>query len=158
MAVDFFLKIDTIEGESKDSKHENEIQLDSWSWGETNIGSMAAGGGGGSGKVNMADFQFAMSVNKATPKLIIACALGQHIPSAILTCRKSGTEQQEFLKYTFTDLLISSYQTGGSTEMGSEQCSFNYTKMQIDYKEQKPDGTLGGAITKWYDLKKQTNG
>lgn len=158
MAVDYFLKIDGIEGESMDKTHGKEIQLESWSWGETNVGSMSAGGGGGAGKVAMQDFHFVMKVNKATPKLIGACATGQHIKSAILTCRKAGKEQQEYLKYTFSDLLISSYQTGGSTEQPMEQCSFNYTKMEVAYKEQKPDGTLGGAITAWYDLKKQQAG
>ena len=97
-AVDYFLKIDGIEGEAQDKTHKNEIQLASWSWGETNTGSMGAGGGGGSGKVAMQDFHFVMGVNKATPKLVLACATGEHIKSAILVCRKAGKEQQEFLK------------------------------------------------------------
>lgn len=156
-AVDYFLKIDGIEGESQDKSHKNEIQLQSWSWGETNAGSMSFGGGGGSGKVSMQDFHFVMSANKATPKLVLACASGEHIKSAILTCRKAGKEQQEFLKYTFTDILISSYQTSGS-DSPVEQVSFNFTKIQVDYKEQKADGTLAGALTKWYDLKKQQAG
>ena len=156
-AVDYFLKIDGIEGEAQDKTHKNEIQLESFSWGETNAGSMGAGGGGGSGKVAMQDFHFMMPINKATPKLVKACATGEHIKSAILTCRKSGKEQQEFLKYTFTDVFISSYQTGGSGELPNEQCSFNFTKMQVDYKEQQADGTLGGAITAKYNLKTQSS-
>src|SRR5665811_2168576 len=139
-AVDYFLKIDGIEGESQDKTHPNEIQLQSWSWGEVNQGSMGAGGGGGSGKVAMQDFHFTMGVNKATPMLLIACATGDHIKSAILTCRKAGKDQQEFLKYSFFDVFISSYQTGGS-DSPMEQCSFNFTKIQVDYKEQKIDGT-----------------
>jgi type VI secretion system secreted protein Hcp len=160
-AVDYFLKIDGIDGESQDSKHSKEIQLDSWSWGETNAGSMRAGGGGGSGKVSMQDFHFTMPVNVASPKLFDACATGAHVKNAILTCRKAGKEQQEFLKWTFTDVFISSYQTGGSGGsdiLPVDQVSFNFTKIQIDYKEQKPDGTLGGAQTKFYDLKKQVSG
>lgn len=156
MAVDYFLKIDGIPGESMDKTHKDEIQLQSWSWGETNAGTFGVGGGGGAGKVSMQDFHFVMHVNKATPKLVLACATGEHIKSAILTCRKAGKEQQEFLKYTFTDVLISSYQTGGSSEVPTEQVSLNYTKMQVDYKEQKADGTLGGAITAKYDLKQQS--
>jgi type VI secretion system secreted protein Hcp len=155
MAVDYFLKIDGIEGESQDKAHKNEIHLESWSWGETQTGSMAAGGGGGAGKVSMQDFHFVMQVNKATPKLILACAGGDHIKKAVLTCRKAGTNQQEFLVYTFSDLLISSYQTGGSQSdvIPTEQVSFNYTKMEIEYKEQKPDGTLSGGIKAGWNLK-----
>ena len=113
-AVDYFLKIADIEGESTDDAHGGEIDVLSWSWGETNSGTHAGGGGGGAGKVQMQDFHFTMKVNKATPKLFLACATGQHIPEATLTCRKAGTEQQEYLKIKFKDLLISSYQTGGS--------------------------------------------
>jgi len=156
-AVDYFLKIEGIEGESQDKTHSKEIQLSSWSWGEVNQGSMGAGGGGGSGKVAMQDFHFTMGVNKATPMLLIACATGDHIKSAILTCRKAGKDQQEYLKYSFFDVFISSYQTGGS-DSPMEQCSFNFAKIQVDYKEQKIDGTLAGALTKWYDLKKQAHG
>jgi type VI secretion system secreted protein Hcp len=155
-AVDYFLKIDGIEGESQDKTHKNEIQIESFSWGESNVGSMGAGGGGGSGKVAMQDFHFVMGANKSTPKLILACADGSHVKSAILTCRKAGKEQQEFLKYTFTDVLISSYQTSGS-DSPVEQCSFNFTQIQIDYKEQKADGTLGGAITTKYNMKTQSS-
>jgi len=54
--VDYFLKIDTIEGESYDKSHKAEIQLMSFSWGETNAGTFSAGGGGGAGKVQMQDF------------------------------------------------------------------------------------------------------
>lgn len=161
MATDFYLKIDGIPGESKDAKHKDEIDLLSWSWGESNQGGFAYGGGGGSGKVSMNDFHFAMKVNKATPKLILACACGEHIPKAVLTIRKAGKEQQEFLKYTFTDMLISSYQTGGSAggdEVPTESVSFNYSKIEVEYKEQDAKGGLGGAVKAHWDLKSNTGG
>jgi len=79
-AVDYFLKVDGIEGESKDDKHKGEIDLESWSWGASQAGTSPGGGGGGAGKVSMQDFHFVMKVNKATPKLILACAKGDHIP------------------------------------------------------------------------------
>jgi type VI secretion system secreted protein Hcp len=155
-AVDYFLKIDGIEGESQDSKHKGEIDVQSWSWGETQSGSHAAGGGGGAGKVVMQDFHFVMQINKASPKLMLACATGQHIPKAVLTCRKAGKEQQEFLKITMSDLLVSSFQTGGaghSDVVPVDQISLNYAKIEVEYKEQKADGTLGGAVKAGYDLK-----
>jgi type VI secretion system secreted protein Hcp len=153
MAVDYFLKIDGIQGESQDDKHKNEIDVKSWSWGETQTGTMSAGGGGGAGKVDMQDFHFVMHVNKATPKLVLACASGEHIKKAVLTCRKAGKTQQEFLIYTFSDLLVSSYQTGGSSEIPSEQVSLNYSKMEVEYKAQKADGSLDGGIKAGWDTK-----
>jgi len=155
-AVDYFLKIDGIEGESADHKHKAEIDVESWSWGETNAGSHSGGGGGGGGKVAMQDFHFVMHVNKATPKLMLACATGDHIPKAVLVCRKAGKDQQEYLKVTLSDLLVSSYQTGGSSSsdvIPVDQISMNFAKIEFEYKEQKADGTLGGAVKAGYDVK-----
>ncbi|HEU0139205.1 MAG TPA: type VI secretion system tube protein Hcp [Bryobacteraceae bacterium] len=156
MAVDLYLKIDGIEGESMDSKHGKEIEVESFSWGETQSGTSTHGAGMGAGKVNMQDFHFVMRVNKSSPKLMLACASGEHIKSAILTCRKAGKDQQEFLKITFSDLLVSSYQTGAASGVDSipmDQISLNYSKIEYEYKEQKADGTLAGAIKTGWDLK-----
>jgi type VI secretion system secreted protein Hcp len=155
-AVDYFLKLEGVEGESNDEKHKNEIDLLSWSWGETQGGTMAYGGGGGAGKVSMQDFHFVMKVNKASPKLFLACATGEHIKKATLICRKAGKDQQEFLKVVFTDLLVSSFQTGGSG--GSDiipldQISMNFSKIEFEYKPQKQDGSLDAAVKAGYDLK-----
>jgi len=153
MAADYFLKIDGIDGESHDSKHKDEIDLMSWSFGASQMGTHSAGGGGGAGKVSMQDFSFTMHVNKATPKLFLACATGAHIKKAVLTCRKAGKEQQDFQKVTFTDLLVSSYHTSGSSENPIDNISLNFAKIEFEYKEQKADGTLGGAVKAGYDLK-----
>jgi type VI secretion system secreted protein Hcp len=155
-AVDYFLKIDGIEGESTDHKHKNEIEVESWSWGETNAGSHAGGGGGGAGKVVMQDFHFVMKMCKASPKLFLACATGQHIKKAELFCRKAGGEQQDYLKVTFSDLLVSSYQTGGSSQsdvIPTDQLSLNFAKIEFEYKEQKADGSLGAPVKAGYDVK-----
>ena len=155
-AVDYFLKIEGIDGESQDHKHKNEIQIESWSWGETQSGAHGHGGGGGAGKVSMQDFHFVMKVNKSSPKLLLACANGEHIKSALLTCRKAGKEQQEFLKYKFSDLLISSYQTGGSGGsdiVPTDQISFNFTKIEVEYYTQKPDGGVVLGAKAGYDVK-----
>src|SRR4051812_11312285 len=103
-ATDYFLKLDGIEGESQAKGHPNEIEISSFSFGASQSGSFAAGGGGGAGKVRMQDFHFTVPTNKASPKLFLACANGQHIKKATLTCRKAGKEQQEFLKYNFEDV------------------------------------------------------
>ncbi|MDP2604624.1 MAG: type VI secretion system tube protein Hcp [Deltaproteobacteria bacterium] len=154
-AVDYYLKIDGIEGESTARK--GEIDVESWSWGESQSGTHVGGGGGGAGKVAMQDFHFVMGYNKASPKLMEACATGQHIKDGTLLCRKAGGKQEDYLKIKFSDLLISSYQTGGSSHGGvvpTDQISFNFSKIEVEYKEQKADGTLGGTVKSGYDLKK----
>jgi type VI secretion system secreted protein Hcp len=155
-AVDYFLKIEGIDGESLDSKHKNEIQLESWSWGESQSGSFAHSSGGGAGKVAMQDFHFVMKINKASPKLMLACATGEHIKKATLVCRKAGKEQQEFLKITMSDLLVSSFQTGGSGGadiIPTDQISLNFAKIEQEYKPQKADGSLDSPVKAGYDLK-----
>jgi type VI secretion system secreted protein Hcp len=156
-AADYFLKIEGIEGESADSKHKGEIEVESWSWGESNTGSHSSGGGGGAGKVIMQDFHFVMKQNKASPKLLLACADGEHIKKAILTCRKAGKDQQEYFKVTMEDLLVSSFQTGGSGHgdgvVPTDQISLNYSKIQVEYKEQKSDGSLAATHKAGWDVK-----
>lgn len=155
MSVDYFLKIDSIDGESTDSKHKNDIDLLSWSWGETQSGAHVSGGGGGAGKVQMQDFNFTMHANKASPKLFLACATGQHIKQATLVCRKAGGEQQEYMKVTMSDLLVSSYTAGGSQGdmLPVDHISLNFAKIEWEYKAQKADGTLDAPIKAGYDIK-----
>lgn len=154
--VDYFLKIDGVPGESGDAKHKDEIQLLSFSFGESQAGTMGFGGGGGAGKVQMQDFHFMMNVNKASPKLFLACANGEHIKNAILTGRKAGKDQQDYLKITFTDLLVSSFQTNGDAHANSlpvDSISLNFAAIEVEYKEQNLDGTLKGPVKVKYDLK-----
>lgn len=160
MAVDFFLKIDGVDGESQDDKHKNEIEILSWSWGMSQAGTSGYGGGGGAGRVSVQDLNFVKRTDKASPKLMLACCNGQHIKSALLTARKAGKEQQEYLKLKLTDVLVSSYQTGGSgaDEIPTEQIAFNFAKHEVEYREQKPDGTLGGTVKSHWDQKKNVGG
>lgn len=153
--IDLFLKLDGISGESQDHKHKGEIDLQSFSWGETSESGRSQGAG--AGKAAMQDFHFATRVNKASPLLFLACAMGKHIKDALLTGRKAGKEQQEFLLVKFSDLLISSYQIGGAEEAGEvpmEQVSFNFSRIDFEYRAQKPDGTLDSPIKAGWDVEK----
>jgi type VI secretion system secreted protein Hcp len=155
MAVDYFIKFDGIKGESTDAKHKGEIDIESWSWGESNSGGSGHGGGGGSGKVSIQDFHFVMRLNSASPSLMQACATGKHIKVATMTGRKAGKDQLDYLTFKFHDVLVSSYQTGGS-EGGDaviDSVSLNFAKIEVEYKPQKPDGSLGGSVRFGFDLK-----
>ena len=156
--VDYFLKIAGCPGESEDAQgHKDEIQLESWSFGETQSGTFSFGSGGGAGKVQMQDFHFVMKVNKASPKLFLACANGEHFDNAILTCRKAGKNPMEFYKVTFSHCIVSSFQTSGSGSadvLPMEQISLNFDKVEIEYKMQADSGSPGGQVRAAYDLRK----
>jgi type VI secretion system secreted protein Hcp len=156
VASDYLLKLEGIKGESTDAKHKDEIEIESFSWGATNPGTFSSAGGGGAGKVNFQDLHFTARVSVASPNLMVACATGQHIKSAILTVRKQGKEQQEFYIVKLSDTLVSSYQSGGSEGSNAlpvDQFSINFAKVEFEYKSQKADGTLGAPVKGGYDLK-----
>ena len=153
--VDCFLKIDDVKGESTDDKHKGEIDVESWSWGVTQSGTAGHGGGGGAGKALPQDFHFVKKFDKASPVLFINCTTGKHFKVATLTVRKAGEGQQEYLTVKMEDVMVSSYQVGGSGGSGvipGDQVSLNFAKLEILYKEQKPDGTLGGEVKQKYDF------
>jgi type VI secretion system secreted protein Hcp len=151
MATDYFLRIDGIEGESQDDKHKAWIDLLSWSWGEVNVAGPQTGGGGGAGKVSMQDVSVAMLMSKASPKLFLSCAAGRHIKEAVLAGRRPGKEQQEFLTWTFSDVLVTSYQVSGSEgeDRPVDQLSLNFAKVRLEYKAQKADGSLDPVSAGW---------
>jgi type VI secretion system secreted protein Hcp len=153
---DYFLKIDGIPGESTDHKHKGAIDLESFTWGATNIPAPGRGGGGAP-KVAMQDFHFTARVNKASPALFLACATGKHLKDAVFTARKAGKDQQEFLVFKFKDVLITSYMIGGAEAAGDvpmDQISFNFGAIEYEYRAQKADGTLAPATKAAWDVKK----
>jgi len=135
---DAFLKIEGIEGESQDKNHKNEIEIDSYSWGLSNTGTVG-GGGGGTGKAVLQDFHFTSKLNKASPKLMLACATGEHIREATLTVRKAGGDGFEFLKIKLNDILVSSHAPGGEedNELPTDSFSLNFVKIDFLYTVQK---------------------
>jgi type VI secretion system secreted protein Hcp len=155
VAVDYFLKIDGVPGESSDVKHKGEIQLESFSWGETSSGAAAVGTGASTGKVHIEDLIISMAVSKASPKLMLACATGKHLKEAVLTARKAGKAQQEFLVFKFKDVLVTSYQTGGSVQgdVPVDQVSLGFSQIQMEYRPQKADGSLDAGVKAGWDLK-----
>jgi type VI secretion system secreted protein Hcp len=153
-AVDYFLKIDGIEGESTDDKHKGQIDVLSFSWGASNAGSTGAGGGGGAGKVQFQDIHFTTTMNKASPKLMLACATGEHIKEVVLTGQLSGKRGQQFLEIKLTDVLVTSYQSGGSSgEVPTDSFSLNFSKIEFKYQPLNKDGSLGTAVTGGWDIK-----
>lgn len=150
-AVDYFLKIAGIDGGSVDAQHKGEIDILSFSWGEANTASAAhgIGGGGGAGKVSMQDFHFTTKFDKASPKLFQAVASGKRFTQAVLSVRKAGEVPVDFIKWTMSNLLISSYQTSGAgvpDPTPTDQFTINFQKMRVDLLLQSPTGTIGAAI------------
>jgi type VI secretion system secreted protein Hcp len=151
-ASDYFLKIDGVDGESADSKHKGEIDIESWSWGASQSGT-SAGGGGAAGKVSMQDFTFTKHVDKASPKLFEKLATGEHLREAKFVVR--GSSSNEYLTITLTDVMVTSYSTGGSSgdDRPTESVSLNFGKIKMSYVEQDAKGTAGASVDFGWDVK-----
>ena len=152
MAVDMFIKIGDVAGESNDKVHGGEIDVLAWSWGMSQSGSMHIGGGGGAGKVNIQDLSLTKYVDKSSPNLMMACSNGKHYPEAKLTIRKAGGDNQvEYLIITLKEVLVSSISTGGSggEDRLTENVTLNFAQVQVDYQPQKADGGKDGGPVKY---------
>src|SRR5208283_1015037 len=142
MAVDMFLKLATVTGESKDKVHTNEIDVLSWSWGMSNSGTAHVGGGAGSGKVNVQDLTVTKYVDSSSPKLMLACCNGTHYANGLLTVRKAGGNPVEYIKLKLETVLIAGIATGGSLteDRLTENLILNFAKVSVDYTPQDAKG------------------
>jgi type VI secretion system secreted protein Hcp len=155
-AFDAFLEIDGIQGESTAVGHENSIEISSYSWG---MSQTTTTGGTGAGKVSFQDLHFTKRLDKATPKLMLACAGGQHLPTVTFVFRKAGGDDKTiFLKITLQDVLVSSYQTGGSSgdELAMETVSFNFSKVIFEYTPPPVTGGVSTPVRFGWDLATNT--
>jgi type VI secretion system secreted protein Hcp len=154
MAVDMFLKLDGIKGESKDHKHAGEIHIESFSWGLSQTGAHGTGGGGGAGKVSVHDISITKFVDKSSPALMLACCNGKHIKDGLVTVRKAGEKPLEYLKLKLEDILVSGIQHAGhGNDLLTENLSLNFAKFHLEYQHQKPDGSGEAGGEMGWDVK-----
>ena len=155
MATHMFLKIDGVEGESRDGAHEKEIDVLSWNWGMTQPASFHLGGGGGAGKVNVQDLSVTKNYDKASAKLMHGCASGQHFGKATLTVRKAGGEHPvEYLVLELSHVMITSISTGGSggEDRLTENVTLNFATVKTTYTPQNERGEPEGDVEFGWDI------
>ncbi|HSK15686.1 MAG TPA: type VI secretion system tube protein Hcp [Gaiellaceae bacterium] len=157
MAVDMFLRIDEIPGGSTDAQHKGEIDVLGYSFGVTQTGTLATGGAGagaGAGKPSFADLVVSCSTSKASPELLVACASGRHLKSAVLTCRRRDPKPHEFSHIELGDVIITSYQSAGSDgEVPVDQISLAYGMIRTTYSGVNKSGKPKPPVTGGWDLR-----
>jgi type VI secretion system secreted protein Hcp len=155
MAVDMFLKLDKIKGDSGDHKHKDEIDVLSWSWGMHQTGTTHQATGGGAGKVSVQDVTFTHWVDKASADLMKACAKGEHISKGELVVRKAGGDDAlEYIKLTMTNIIVTNVSTGGShgEDRLTENVTLNFQKFKYEYKQQTEKGGTGASPNFGWDI------
>src|SRR5271157_3196798 len=162
MAFDTYIAIDTVDGEATQSKHEKWIEIYSFSWGASNPTTVGSGATGlSAGKVSVSSFNVMKKTEASSAKLFAGCCAGQHFKTATVEMSKAtGTsgEQQVFLKYVFTDVMVESVQWSGSSggdDTPTESVSMAFAKVAITYsKQDDATGAMSSAGDASWDLTK----
>ena len=155
MAVEHHIKIDGIVGESVSKDHKGEVQVLSWTWGlSSDGGAPGPGGGAGTSKANAQDFTFVHTYDKASPKLAAAAAAGKHIKQAVLSARRSGEGQKDFLVVTMKEVVVTSVQQSASEEGISENVSLRAAQVTFEYRAMDTKGALGDPTTFDWNISK----
>ena len=120
-----YMKISGIEGESTDKGHKDQIDILSWSWGESQ---REAASGMATGKRQHKPLEITKRVDKSSPKLQQANADGSAIPSMTVYLPKQGGSSTGYLTYELKNVIVTSYQTsrGSSGTLPTETFSLNY--------------------------------
>jgi type VI secretion system secreted protein Hcp len=157
--VDMFLKLDGIDGESKDSKFPAQIQIDGFRLGA--VSPRDAFTNQAAGAVRMSNLTIRAKVDKSTPKLFTHATKNLKIPKAILTCRKAGKEPFDFLVVTMSEVLVVKVQAGDLGAEGGDiipSCEFDlaYGKIEMEAKEQTDKGPMSGSVVFQFNLQANT--
>ncbi len=156
MAVDQFLLIDGLKGESQDASHKDQIELLAWSWGMSQGGTLHSGTGAGSGKVSVQDISVTKWIDKSSPNLMMACCTGKHYKEASIIVRKAGEKPLEYVKIIMTDVIVTNVSVGGSSgeERLTENVSLNFASFEVEYTPQKADGSGDATVLAKFDIAK----
>ena len=149
MALDMFMKVAGVEGESVDKKLAKQIDILAWSWGMSQSGTTHTGGGGGAGKANFQDLSFTKYLDSSSNALMNALAKGTHIPAVTLLARKAGEGQNKYISILMEEVIVSSLSTGGSggEDRLTENVTLNFGKVTFGYTPQDSKGTVAGDKT-----------
>ncbi|MBN1673524.1 MAG: type VI secretion system tube protein Hcp [Kiritimatiellae bacterium] len=108
-AVDMFVNIDGVKGESTDSSHTDWIDIMSWQHSVSVPGGTNSSSGTGrvsAGRADHADFSFVKRVDKSTPTLNGYCCQGRHIAEVVIDCAHAGGAQEVYYRITLKDVIV----------------------------------------------------
>src|ERR1700761_6921463 len=155
MAVEIFLKLDGIDGESEKSGAEKYIEIFSFSNGASNPSSVAFGGGSGAGKVDLSSISLQKQLDIASPYLFASCCSGTHAATGKMIVREAtgATTTEIYYEYDMTEVFVDSISWGGAAGGGkpSESLSISAKSLQVTYTPQNSDGTLGSKVVKGWN-------
>lgn len=157
MAIDVYLQIDGIKGESADDKHRDWIECSSVHWGISQPKSATASTGGGhtAERADLQDIMFTKLADISTPILLQTCAVGKTIPRAKFEfMRADGNgDRVKYFEIDLENVLIGMISPGiHAGDILSENVSLKFSKVKWRYTQQKVTGGAGGGTSGGWDL------
>lgn len=158
-----FLKIEGIDGESTDDVHKDWIEILSYHHGISQPSAIDSGEGRSAGRSIHEDFSIAKKLDKASPKLVLACCNGEHIPKVVLELCQSGGDRQKFMEYEMEDVIVAAVRPGGAANgqegRPTEEVAFRYGKIKFVYTLFDPrSGKSAGYVQSHWNVEKNSGG
>jgi type VI secretion system secreted protein Hcp len=157
MAIDVYLQIDGIKGESQDDKHKDWIECASVHWGLIQPRSATASTGGGhtAERVEIQEITLSKMADLSSPILMQTCAMGKTIPKAKFEFMRADGDgiPVKYFEIELENVLIGAISPG--IEAGSilgEHVSLKFSKVKWKYTQQKIGGGIGGSTIGGWDL------
>jgi type VI secretion system secreted protein Hcp len=156
MAIDVYLQIDGIKGESRDDKHKDWIECESVGWSITQPRSATSSTGGGhtAERAELSDISFVKLADLASPILAQTCAAGKTIPKARFEfMRADGDgERVKYYEIELENVLIGHVAPSiGTGKIMFENVSIKFSKVKWKYTQQKVTGGAGGNTSGGWD-------
>jgi type VI secretion system secreted protein Hcp len=151
-ANDMFLKLEGIDGESRDSTHKGEIDVLAWSWGASRGPASDKKHASPSENLSIQNLSLTKFVDKASPELLESLLTGDATGSGKLTVRKAGETPVEYLKFCMEDVTVTAVSTGGSggEDRLTENITLNFSQFRYQYTPQDAKGKeLAPIFTGW---------
>lgn len=162
MAIDVYINLKDIKGESQDQDHSGWLEAINWSFGmqQPTSATASTAGGGTSERVHYDTFNFTQLINLASPKLYEYCSQGKHIPEVVIEMfRASGEKRVKYMEIKLKTVIVSSVQAGHSETSGfpTETVSLSFGAISWTYEQQKRDGSTAGKSTGAWSLVNNVN-
>lgn len=157
MAIDVYLQLDGIKGESTDDKHKDWIECTAVNWGvlQPRSATSSTAGGHTAERAELSDILFHKVADLSSPILMQMCAMGKTVPKAKFEfMRADGNGVPiKYFEIELENVLIGQISPGVSGgSLMSEGVGLKYSKIKWKYSQQKVGGGAGGNTAGGWDL------
>ena len=153
MAVDIFLRIDGITGESQDANFKGQIQLESFSFGAAHV--VSIGSGSGAGKLSFTPITVTKQADTTSPVLFLAVCEGTRFGSATVSFAQAGTNAA-YITFDLGTVIVSGITTSATIGVPVETITLVCESLKYTVVVRNSAGTVTNTVTDGWDVLKNT--